>query len=200
MRRNLLIIAGVVAAILIGPILLRKNAAFLGSIGGKEVVVSRSIVPSIKNGEVNVYLGGEKVFSLWEDAFDGPQFIYPFADGRRFFCDYNFDTAILDFVVDLDASHTNLTANWPANYEVGKNLAQFATNVAYDTKGVVRLATDEELDEVRGYLTRTSVGKIKTASLPYCDLGFYHGYASRDFLLLDPATNRQNYWPMPGAP
>lgn len=200
MKRNSRIIAAVLVAILLLPFLLRKKTALLGMQGGKKIVARRSIIPDLRDGEVGVYVGDEKVFSLWEDWCDGPLFIYPFGDGRRFFCDYNYDTAILDFVVDLDPSHTNLTVNWPANHEVRKYLAQSATNVAYDTKGMIRLPTDEELDEVRDYLARTSARKINDSSIPYTDFGIRHGYARREFLLLDIATNRQNHWPLPGVP
>jgi hypothetical protein len=202
MRRNLLIIAGVAIAIPLLPLLLRKNAALLGVQSGKKIVAARSIIPSFNDGAVDVYVGKEKVFSLWEDWCDGPLFIYPFADNRRFFCDFDYDTAMLDFVVDLDTAHTNSpeSAEWPLDRSLRIDLWRFATNVVLESKGVTRLASKEELDEVRDYLARTPAAKIKAASLPYCDLGFYRGFSGPDLLLLDLATNRQSAWPLRGSP
>lgn len=200
MQRKLLIIFATVVAILIFPIALRKNSAFLGSVGGEDVVVSRSIVPIIKGGEVNVYSGEQKVFGLWQDAFDSPLFIYPFADHERYLCVYNWDTAILVFVVDLNSSRTNLTANWPEMGGLRQCFTDAATNLVLNFRGVVRLATEDELQEVRDYLSRTAESRIEAISLPYCDLGVWRHYVNRDGLLLDLATNRQHYWPMPGAP
>ncbi|HWC61694.1 MAG TPA: hypothetical protein VHC44_18535, partial [Verrucomicrobiae bacterium] len=147
-------------------------------------------------------VGEEKVFSLWENWCDGPLFIYPFDDGRRFFCDFDCDTAMLDFVIDLDTAHTNAAenANWPTDRDLRVDLWRFATNVVLESKGITRLATQEELDEVRDYLTQTSAAKIKAASFPYCDFGFYRTYSDRDLLLLDLSTNRQSAWPLRGAP
>lgn len=162
------------------------------------VVATRSIVPALTDGSVNVYAEKKKVFSLWEDFCDGPVFIYPFADNRRFLCDYNFDTAILVFVVDLDAAGTNGigSTDWPPNDELRSYLARNATNVVSATTGAVRLPTYAELREVSDYVSQASVGQIKRASMPYCDFGIYRHYVSKEFLLLDLATNRQSYWPL----
>ena len=195
MRRNWLIAVIVLFLILTTPLLLRKNAALLGSSGGKIAVATRSIVPSLDNGAVDVCVEDEKVFSLWEDWCDGPLFIYPFVDGRRFLCDYNYDTAILVFVVDLDTTHTNLQkqAEWPADRELRANLASSATNACTQSKGIIRLASAAELQEVRDYLLLAAASRIRTASFPYCDFGFYHDFAEKDFLLLSLATNRQSW-------
>jgi hypothetical protein len=199
MTWKVLIIAAIVAVILLLPIALRKNAALLAVQRGEKIVVARSIIPSVTHGAVDVYVGKQKVFTLWESLFHQPTFFYAFADGRRFFCDYDADTAVLDFVVDLDAN-TNVTANWPANAEVRERLKYRALLNVVQTKGIVRMPSDDELEEVRGYLRRTPISEIRAASLPYCDIGVWRSYADRDDLLLDLATNRQNYWPMPGKP
>lgn len=162
-------------------------------------MAARSFIPKWDNDGVDVYVGEEKVFRLQEDWPHASEFIYPFADGRRFFCDYDADTAMLDFVVDLDA-HTNVTVNWPADHELRNRLEDRATLIVGQTKGVARMASDEELEEVRSYLALTPSDKIRAASLPFCDLGVWRIYADRDHLLLDLSTNRQNYWPTPGAP
>jgi len=195
----LLIIAAVIAAILFMPLALRKNAAILGVSGGRKIVAARSFIPKWNNDGVDVYVGEEKVFRLQEDWPDASEFIYPFPDGRRFFCDYFADTAMLDFVVDLDA-RTSVVANWPTDYELRNRLEDRAKEIVGHTKGVVRMPSDEELEEVRSYLARTSTNQIKATSLPFCDLGIRRFYAEQDHLLLDLATNRQHYWPLPGAP
>ena len=136
--------------------------------------------------------GKKKFVRLREDWPHASEFIYSFADRRRFFCDYDADTAMLDFVVDLDA-HTNVTANWPTHLSgLRKRLEHRATGIVYQTKGVVRMASDEELEEVRSYLSRTPSDKIRAASLPFCDLGVWRFYADRNHLLLDLSTNRRH--------
>jgi hypothetical protein len=200
MRRNLLIITVVMVVILLLPFLLRKNAALLGVQGGKKIVATRSIIPNLGAGTVAVYVGKEKIFSLWEDFCDGPEFIYPFADGRRFFSVFNYDTSVLVFVVDLDSFHTNLTMNWPMKTELRNYLAHGATNVVLNSNVLARMPTDEELQEVRDHLLRASENEIKTALIPHCDLGFWRSYVDRDSLLAALASNRDNYWPTPSAP
>ena len=200
MRRNLLIIAAAIIFIFVLPIAMRKNSAFLGSVAGEKAFASRSVVPIIDDGEVNVYLGDQKIFGLWQDSFDSPLYVYPFADAKRYLCVYNRDTAILVFVADLDSSRTNQTVNWPVRGELRDYLARGATKVMLNSNVLARMATDDELQEVRDHLSRASEVKIKAASLPYCDLGVCRSYEDRATLLLDLATNRQNYWPMPGAP
>ena len=200
MRWNLLIVAAVIVAILLLPFLFRKNKALLGVQGGKKIVATRSIVPNFGDGAVSVYVGEKKVFSLWEDFCDGPEFIYPFADGRRFFCDFNYDTSILNFVVDLDLSHTNLMTDWPKKNELKSYLARGATKVMLNSNVLARMPTDEELQEVRDHLLRTSENEIKTALIPHCDLGFWRSYVDRNSLLSALASNRDDYSPMPSAP
>ena len=196
----MLIIAAVIVLIFLLPIAMRKNSAFLGSVAGEKAFASCSVVPIIDDGEVNVYLGDQKIFGLWQDLFDSPLYIYPFTDAQRYLCVYNWDTAILVFVVDLDSSHTNLAVNWPAKGKLRDDLENAATKVMLNSNVLARMPTDDELQEVRDHLSRASKVEIKAASLPYCDLGVCRSYEDRATLLLDLATNRQNYWPMPGAP
>ena len=75
-------------------------------VNGKAIAVAKRsfFALMLTESSLNVYAGTNKMFSLWEDSFDGPVFIYPFADGKRFFCDYDYDVAMLDFVVDFSAS------------------------------------------------------------------------------------------------
>lgn len=187
-----------VVLILLCSILLRKNRVVLPSTGGKRAVASRSIIPAWNDGSLNICVSKEKVFSLGEDFFDGPIFVYPFADGRRFLCDYNYNTAILVFVVDLNATGTKAagSSEWPPNGELRSFLEQGATNVVLQTKGMVRLPSYAELREITDYVSRATAGQIRTESLPYCDFGFYRHCVSKEFLLLDLATNRQSYWPL----
>lgn len=142
------------------------------------------------DGSINVYVGKERIFSLWEDFFDEPIFIYPFADGKRFLCDYDFDVAMLDFVVDLNGSSSNNSTNWPLDGELRANLSRMATNVVYDAKGIVRLPNNAELQEVSNYLG--SPNQMRANG------GYFfliHGSWDKKFLLLDLATNRDSIWP-----
>jgi hypothetical protein len=190
----------VVAAFLVvsSPILFRKRTVAIASAGRLVAVAKRPILPAWNDSAVDVYVGKDKVFSLWEDAFDSPLFIYPFSHDQRFLCVYDFDVSMLVFVVDLDASATNKlgSPDWPADERLRSNLAQGATNVVLETKGLVRLPTYAELQEVSGYLSRISSSELKATSFPFFDAGIYRHYASKDYLLLDVATNRQSMWPL----
>ena len=109
MKRKWLIITAIVLIILLCPILfvsgiiLFQRPSVLLKVDGKIIAVVRQpfLRPIWNEGSADVYVGKEKIFSLWEDFFDGPMFIYAFADGKRFLCDYDDDTAMLDFVVDF---------------------------------------------------------------------------------------------------
>jgi hypothetical protein len=180
------------------PILFRKRTISLRLNDRTVAVAKRSVLPAWDDGVVNVYAGKEKIFSLWTSAFTSPLFFYPFADGQRFLCDYNDDTAILVFVVDFRTSVTNATAfSWPGDDFARKEMAARATNVVMETKGIVRLPTYAELQEVSTYLIDATPQQIKNASFPYCDLGILWNYAEKNFLLADVATNRQASWPLP---
>ncbi len=188
--------------IFLGLILFQKPFLSLTANGKVVAIAKRSLfTPILTDGTVKIYVGNEKAFSLWEDSFDGPIFIYPFADGKRFLCDYNDDTSLLDFVVDFRDSATNepRSSGWPP-YDVGTGseiglgnytrtyMASRITNVVFETKGFVRLPNYAELAEVRSYLTSTNPTQIKA--------GYFNFFGSKESLLLDLATNRKSVWPL----
>ena len=181
--------------LVVGLLLLQKPYVSL-MVNGKVVATAkRPFIQPIRDGATDVYVGKEKIFSLWQDFFDFPCFIYPFADGKRFLCDYDDDTSLLDFVVDFRDSATNepRSSGWPPNDNVMGNyvstyMASRMTNVVFNTKGIVRLPTYAELHEVSGYLTGTNQAQIKA--------GYFDFFGSKESLLLDLATNRQSVWPL----
>ena len=162
-------------------------------VNGKIAAVARrSFFQHIGNyGSADVYAGKKKIFSMWEDYWSGPVFIYPFADGKRFLCDYDDDTSLLDFVVDIDASGTNVlnSPKWPPDDYARTHMASRMTNVGFETKGIVRLPNDAELQEVVSYLNGTTATSTKAG---YFDFFFF----GTKQLLLDLATNRQSVDPM----
>ena len=197
MKQKWPIIAASIFLILLSPILFRKRTIPLVSDGKIVAVAKRPIVmPWDDELEVEVFVGKTKLFGLWNDAFDGPVYIYPFRDGEKFLCDFNDDTAILVFVVDFSPVDTNALSStcWPSDNYVRSHLAARMTNVVVDTKGVVRPPTYSELLEVSSNLASMSLRQLKAASFPWCDLGIYKTYASRGDLLSDLATNRQSVW------
>lgn len=165
--------------------------------GEAVAIAKRSIAPILNGGVVRVYRDKE-LFGLWEDAFDLPIFFYPFADGQRFLCDYDFDTAMLVFVVDSNPSNADKldSDKWPSDVQLRENLARMATNVVLETRCLVRLPTYAELQEVSNYLAGATSGQIKAGSFPFCDLGLYRSYATKKDLQLDFAADRQSYWPL----
>ena len=193
-----LIIISSLVLILLSPVLFRKRTVSLTLNGKMVAVAKRSMILAWEDGSVDVYVGKEKIFSLWTSMFTSPLFFYPFADGQRFLCDYNDDTAILVFVVDFGASGANVAlSQWPADDFARKEMASRATNVVMETKGFVRLPTYAELQEVSTYLAGATSQQIKNDSFPYCDLGILWSYAEKSFLLADVTTNRQVSWPSP---
>jgi len=149
----------------VGLLLFQKPSVPL-MVNGKVIAVARQPLfrPIWSDSSAEVYVGKEKIFSLWENFLDGsPVFIHPFADGKRFLCDYNDDTSLLDFVVDFSASGTNKinSYEWPPDYYARTYMASRMTNVVYDTKGIIRLPNYAELQEVSGYLNSTTPTQIK---------------------------------------
>lgn len=191
------------ALIFLGVIAFQKPTMPL-MVNGKTVAVVRQplLKPNWHYGYAYVCVGDEVVFTLAENYFldGGPVFIYPFVDGRRFFCDYDDDTSMLDFVVDLRDAATNGSRSfgWPPN-DIGTGeriglgdyvrtyMASRITNVVFETKGFVRLPDYSELAEVRSYLAATGSTQTKAA---------YFNLFSKEAVLLDLATNRNSVWPL----
>jgi hypothetical protein len=201
MKQEGLKIAAVILAIVLGLIfclvglVLFQRPSLPMVVDGKTVAVVRRSVfrPFWYEGVNDVYVGENRIFSLPDNWIDGsPIFIYPFADGKRFLCDQDDDTAMLDFIVELDSSSTNGTGSppWPADAYVREHLLSQATNVVFNPKGIVRLPTYAELREVSDHLAGTTSVQTKPA---YFFLG---GLGAKDHLLLDLATNRQSLWPL----
>jgi hypothetical protein len=86
MKHKWLIVATAAFLLLLNPILFRKHTVPLLSNGKVVAIAKRSFAPHWKDSVVDVYVGKEKVFSLWSDFFDFPLFIYPFPDKQRFLC------------------------------------------------------------------------------------------------------------------
>ncbi len=137
------------------------------------------------------------IFSLGENYFldGGPVFIYPFADGKRFLCDYDDDTSMLDFVVDLGGSNKTAASftKWPPNDNVMGNyvrtyITSQITNVVFEAKGLVRLPNYAELEEVSSYLNNPDQKSVTTV--------YFNFLFHKKFVLLDLATNRQSVWPV----
>ena len=174
MKRKWPIIIAAVFLVLLSPILFRKRTVPLVSNGKTIAIAKRSFLPALEDSQADIYVGKQKIFSVWEDVFDAPIFIYPFADGQRFLCDYDYDVAILVFIVDLNASGTNgPDSKWPLNDQLRAELACMATNVVFETKGVVRLPSYAELQEVSSNLASLTQNQFKTSSFPSGDLGLY---------------------------
>jgi hypothetical protein len=145
--------------------------------------------PVFGESSTDVYAGREKIFSLYEDFFDEPAFIYPFRDGKRFLCDYSGDTATWDFVVDVGTTNVSGASRWPLDKQLGASMTDAATNIVHDAKGIVRLPNEQELQEVVAYLTSTTPGTIKAG---YLDV---FNFDTKRRLLLDLATNRESFDP-----
>ncbi|MGO8931921.1 MAG: hypothetical protein ACLQU3_34125 [Limisphaerales bacterium] len=191
----------VVAAILLvvlSPALLRKRTVPLVSEGKVVAVAKRPFAMPWSDNEFPVYAGKSKVFSLWGDAFDGPLFIFPFADRKRFMCIDDDDTAVLVFVVDFSGPTTNRsdTPGWPPDDYTRKHLADRATNVVVETKGAIRLPSYAEVQEVSRNLVSLTPSQLDAVSFPWWDLGIYRSYTPVEFLLRQLQTNRHSCWPL----
>ena len=116
--------------VLIGIMFVQRPTITL-MVGGKVVAIAKQplLIPW-HDGSADVYVGKDRVFRLWENFLDGrPVFIYPFADGKRFLCDYDDDTAMLDFIVDLGTSPTNPPTPdaWPCDDAMRTQMASAMT-------------------------------------------------------------------------
>ena len=197
MKREWLIIAATIILypilVVLGLILFQKSFVPL-TVNGKIIAVAKQpfLAPVWNDSSADVYVGKKKIFSLHEDFWASPEFIYPFANGKRFLCDYWDDTAWLDFIVDFGALSSNElnSSKWPLDDQLRADLARRATNVVFDTKGVVRLPNYAELHEVSSYLTSTTSTPIKAGYFDFVNFG------TKRHLLLDLATNRQSCYPV----
>ena len=164
MKRRWSIIIAIVFIIILCPMLLFVGLLLFQKpsvplmVNGKVIAVARQpfFRPIWSDSSAEVYVGKrENIQPVGKDFLDGgPVFIHPFADGKRFLCDYDDERSMLDFVVDFSASGTNkinssggLQTIMPETY-----MASRMTNVVYDTKGIIRLPNYAELQEVSGYL------------------------------------------------
>jgi len=197
MKHKWLIVATAAFLLLLNPILFRKHTVPLLSNGKVVAIAKRSFAPHWKDSVVDVYVGKEKVFSLWSDFFDFPLFIYPFPDKQRFLCIDDDDTSVLVFVVDFGASDTNVShsSRWPSDDYVRTYLTSRATNVVMETKGFVRLPNHSELQEVSSNLANLTSAQFKATSFPSGDLGIYRFYWTKEDLLSELALDRKSVWP-----
>jgi hypothetical protein len=199
-RTTLLTAAFVTCAVLVGlgPFLFRKRTVPLMSDGRIVAIAKRPWSWSSEGeNEFGVYVGKTKAFGLWVDMFDSPIFIYPFADGERYLCIDDDDTAILTFIVDFAATGTIGTnlSGWPPNDYTRNYLAERAPHVVMDTKGTIRLPSLEEVREVSRYLMKLTPSQLDSISFPAADFGLYRFYSPKEFLLKQLSTNRQSVWP-----
>lgn len=120
---------------------------------------------------------------MWEDWIDSPVFLYSFADTQRILCVYDYDVAVLVFVVDCSKESSNNATfpRWPPNDYTRQELERMATNVVVGARGIVRLPTYAEVQEASG--------KVRTFSF-----GF-RPFFTKQFLLSALDTNRQSCWP-----
>jgi hypothetical protein len=178
MRREWILAFASAIAILMASNSLYRNLALPGSDNDDPLDAARltaaahpSIVVNQDEGDVDVYVENTKVFSLATDWCDKPVFVYPFADNKRFLCDYNLDGVKLMFVVDLDLTHTNFLKptgrSTDGNHKI--DLSSFATKVVFDGKYIVRPPRGAEMREVRESLSRMNERQINSTSFPFCD-------------------------------
>jgi hypothetical protein len=197
MRKLAILVGAIVLLVSLMPVAGRKSSVALISDGKTLAIAQRSSALAWNNGESRVCVDRTNAFSVWEDFFDFPLFIYPFADGERFLCIYDYDTAVLVFVIDFapSAASTARLPEWPSDAYVRGVLMAGATNVVMKTKGLVRLPGRPELEEVSSTLTSLSVRQLRARSFPALDLGVYRGYWPKEALLAALHTNRQSCWP-----
>jgi hypothetical protein len=197
MGKIVIMLVASVLLVLMLPVIGRKYSVPLISNGKTVAIAKRPSVLPWKDNEFSVCVGQSEMFSLWGDIFDFPLFMYPFADGQRFLCIYDYDTSVLVFVVDFSRSPGSATKppEWPSDESVRGVLIQGATNIVMKTKGYVRLPALAELQEVSSNLVSLSPGQFRAASFPALDLGVYRGYWPKQALLTALQTNRQKCWP-----
>ena len=197
-KRVLLSVSLVLVLALLGFALVGPHTVYLTS-GGKSVVRATQ-PPGLPWDDrvVTFSVGRSNVFGVWKDFFDFPVFVYSFADARRFLCVYDDDTSVLTFVVDCERAGTNTTnqQRWPPDDYTREYLEGRVTNVVVDCKGVLRIPTCAEVQEVSTKVTAWTPWQFKAASFPVLDLGFYQVRPSdKQFVLLAVDPNRRSVWP-----
>jgi hypothetical protein len=179
--------------LLAGLGVVQKPFITLATNGQAIAVAKRSFLgPVLGESLTDVYIVDERIFSMHQDFFAFPDFIYPFADRKRFLCDYWDDTEMLDFVVDLRTSNTNRlsSSEWPIDGELREGLTRGATNMVLETKGIVRLPDYAELREVTDFLNSRNPKTTQAGYFCFFNIGM------REVLLLDLATNRHDFFPV----
>lgn len=196
LKPALLITAAFVLFILLSPILFLKCTVPL--VNGNKIAAIAKKQFGQQWGDIDVYVGQSKAFSLWGGSFlEGrPLLIYPLSDSQKFLCVFDDDLAVLVFIVDLRTSATNnpTSSKWPSDDDLRNHLARRATNVVTETKGQIRLPDFTELEEASGNLSKMTSSQFKAASFPKLDLGVYRFYWPREAILERLKTNRQSYW------
>lgn len=191
-------VCAVLALALLGTAMFAPRSVVLKSAGGGEIRATESAGPAWSDRLITLSAGGSNVFGVWKDFFDFPIFVYSFPDARRFLCVYDYDISILTFVVDCSGAPTNTAAypHWPPDDYLRGELERGMTNVVVSNKGVVRLPTSDEIQEVSTRVQAWSLTQFKAASFPVVDLGFC-SFRSLDkqFVLWAMATNRHDVWP-----
>ena len=84
---------------------------------------------------------------------------------------------------------------WPPDEYTRTYLAQRATNVIIEAKGLVRLPSLNEVKEASNNLANLTPRQLRATSFPCADFGIYRLYWPREKLLAALHTNRQNCWP-----
>ena len=191
-------LSAVLVLVLLGIALFGPRTVLLRSGGSVVATATEPAGPPWSGRVITLKVGGSNVFGVWKDFFDSPVFVYSFPDARRFLCVYDDDTSVLTFVIDCAGSGPN-PANqpqWPPDDYTRQVLEQRATNVVINSKGVVRLPTYSEVQEVSTKVKAWTPRQFKAASFPVVDLGFCQFRTfDKDFVLRAIDRNRQSVWP-----
>ncbi len=145
-----LLLSAALILVLLGIALFGSRTVVLTSGGGVVARATEPPGPPWSDRLVTISVGGSNVFGLWKDFFDCPMFVYSFPNARRFLCVYDYDIAILTFVVDCQGASTNtaIQRDWPSDDFTRGELVRGVTNVVVSGNGVVRLPTYAEVQEV----------------------------------------------------
>jgi hypothetical protein len=104
-------------------------------------------------------------------------------------CVYDYDIAVLVFVVDSRSEGTNTTTLplWPPDDYTRQELERMATNVVVQAKGIVRLPTYAEVQEASSHVRTLTSRQFRAAS--------FGVYCPKEFVLMALDTNRHSCWP-----